>query len=123
MRKTNLNEKKFMPDELKKEIDLIMHPEKDDTPPKISLIFSLGENNNDIKKQDIKDKLANIKHYATYLKNNLLFYRIDFKLNEVRKIYDTYQIIKDLPHKEILITYYKLPYSGSLWLMLLWYYL
>jgi hypothetical protein len=122
MDKKKASENIFMTEDLKREIDLIMHPEKDDKPSKISLIFSFGEEAN-YNKEEIEKILKSIKNYTNFNKNDKIFYRMDFGMDEVREIYDAYQLIKDLPHKEVLINDYKLPYAGSLWLMLLWFYL
>lgn len=110
-----------MTEELKSEIEVVMHPEKDTRIPKISLIFAFGKDEKP--NREFEEKLKTIKDYSTFFKSDNLFFRIDFEFSEVKKIYEAYQLIKDLPHREVLINNKKLPYSGSLWLMLLWFYL
>lgn len=110
----------FMPDDLKNEIDVLMHPEKDNTPPRISLIFAFEEG---VPVAEIIEKIRRIKVCEVFTKHNKNFYQVNFAIDEVRLIYEMYQLIDMLPHKEIIINNFKLPYSGSLWLPLLWFYL
>lgn len=121
MNKNDSIQKLFMTDELDNEIELLMHPEKDRRMPKITLIFAFEKDEKP--NEEFEEKLTTIKDYSNFFKSNNLFYRIDFEFFEVKKIYETHQLIKDLPHKEVLINNQKLPYSGSLWLMLMWFYL
>ncbi|OGF63067.1 MAG: hypothetical protein A2Y62_02445 [Candidatus Fischerbacteria bacterium RBG_13_37_8] len=120
MKRNKALNQQFMPADLKREIETIMYPERDAIPVRITLILSFEENDSDT---DLLMKLAELKEYSTFMKHNKLFYRVDFEFEEVKIIYTAYQLIDLLPHKEILINGIKLPYSGSLWLSLLWFYL
>ena len=109
-----------MPDDLKREIDLLMHPEKDGTPPRIDLIFAFEDED---PVGEVMEKIQRIKDCTVFAKHNKNFYRINFSIEEVKLIYEIYQLIDGFPHKEIMINNFKLPYAGSLWLPLLWFYL
>ena len=120
MKKQNTSNGVFMPDDLKKEIDVLMHPEKDTTAPRISIIFAFEEEGGH---EDTIQKINQIKSYTTFTRHSKIFYKIDFAVEEAKCIHEVYQLIDGLPHKEIIINGFKLPYSGSLWLPLLWFYL
>jgi len=114
-------DKLFFPDDLKKEIEILMHPEKDKSLPRISFIFSFDEK--DENKEEIIKKISEYKNLHTFTRNQIIFYKVDFNFEEAKLIHTIYNLIDSLPHKEILINDIKLPYAGSLWLPLLWFYI
>jgi hypothetical protein len=120
MKEPDVHNALFMSDELKKEIDIIMHPERDMTPPQISFIFAFEDEHD---ADGLLHEIHRMKDYTMVTKHDTIFYRVDFSTEEVTAMYKIYQMIDILPHKEILINNFKLPYSGSLWLSLLWFYL
>lgn len=113
--------KLFFPDALKKEIELLMHPEKDKSLPKISFIFSFDEE--DESREETIKRISEYKNLYSFTRNRKIFYKVDFNFEEAKLIHMIYNLIDSLPHKEILINDLKLPYAGSLWLPLLWFYL
>jgi len=115
--------KDFVEDpQLKEAVDDILFPYKSKKEPTITIEFGVPPEAQDEWREAISFASAH-NTYGSKKSGRLTKHRLDLKPDQVWEIYQLYQMLENSPHLEIFIDGKRIPYTATLWLPLLWFYL
>ncbi len=116
-------QKDFLEDpEIQESIDDILFPFRSTKDPVITIQFGVPPEQSDQWREAISFASGH-NTYKSSKSGRLIKHKIDLKSDQVWEIYQLYQMLEKSPHLEIFIDGHRLPYSATLWLPLLWFYL
>ncbi len=111
--------------EIEREIQRLLRPETDTTPPQITIVFGYplpAEDESEPQQWEVPEVLRqHIRKQQVF--SRMQTYWADFTIDEIDVLLEAYRAIEHWPRKEIWIGGYPLPYAANLWMPLLFFYL
>ena len=109
--------------EIETEIQRLLRPDTDRRPVPITLRFGFLKTDEDQNNSPEIPPILQNRIRSTFENSRQMIYEADFMPHEYRELHDAYHQVESWPIVEIRVNGYRIPYSGNLWLPLLYFYL
>ncbi len=109
--------------DIEAEIQRLLRPDTDRRPVPITLRFGFHKTDEDKDDSPEIPPVLQNRIRSTFEDSRRMIYEADFMPSEYRELHNAYHQVASWPIVEIRIAGYRIPYSGNLWLPLLYFYL
>ena len=122
---TTTKKKYRLPPDVEQELKRLLRPETDTRPVSVTLRFGYPFNPDETPPYSIESlpEQLKVRLDPPVEKSREIHYQATYRPEEYRALHEAYAAVADWPLLEVLIDHHRVPYSGNLWLPLLFFYL